>query len=110
MPANCCSSNLDLGGVLGLEIRYNLLNAWNRWIKRALDLAVAVLALALVLPLLAWCVAVLLVVSPGAPFFIQEREGEGGRKIRIIKLRTMHRDAEELLQAHLAANPDRKRT
>ncbi|MGH7880387.1 MAG: sugar transferase, partial [Candidatus Binataceae bacterium] len=39
------------------------------------------------------------------PFYSQERRGLGGRSIRVWKLRTMHRDAEERLKTHLAADP-----
>jgi lipopolysaccharide/colanic/teichoic acid biosynthesis glycosyltransferase len=45
-------------------------------------------------------------VSPGSPFFIQEREGKAGRRIRIIKLRTMYPAAEQLLEHHLAKHPE----
>ena len=41
----------DLGGVLGLEIRHNLLKPANRWIKRAVDLCVAAFGLVLITPL-----------------------------------------------------------
>jgi len=37
--------------------------------------------------------------SPGPVFFCQERIGKGGRRIRIYKFRTMHRDAEQILKS-----------
>ncbi|HUJ71840.1 MAG TPA: hypothetical protein VLZ30_06320, partial [Verrucomicrobiae bacterium] len=40
----------DVGGILGLEIRHNLLIATNRWIKRSLDLAVAIPLIILLSP------------------------------------------------------------
>ena len=36
---------------------------------------------------------------------MQEREGEGGEPIRILKFRTMHPDAEQMLERHLDENP-----
>ena len=98
-------SPLDLGGVLGLEIRYNLLNPVNRWCKRVVDLLFAALLAVLVIPLLLLCALCIVLVSPGPVLFTQEREGERGRKIKVYKLRTMFRDAEQLLEAHLARDP-----
>lgn len=95
----------DLGGILGLELRRNLLNPGARLLKRLLDLA---LTGALALPALAIIAAAALWirrVSPGPVFYTQEREGAGGAPIRIRKLRTMHLDADRLLARHLAASP-----
>jgi lipopolysaccharide/colanic/teichoic acid biosynthesis glycosyltransferase len=39
--------------------------------------------------------AAIKVSSPGPAFFVQEREGRGGRRFNIWKLRTMHVDAED---------------
>lgn len=96
----------DVGGVLGLEIRHNLLIKGNRWLKRVLDLTVAIPALLLVSPFLAIMVAIIKVVNPGPAFYVQEREGQHGKMIRIWKLRTMYVDAELRLQKLLAENPE----
>ena len=101
-------SPLDLGGVLGLEIRYNLLNPVNRWCKRAFDIIVAVIVSILVLPMLLLACLAIFAASPGPVWFTQEREGERGRKIRVFKLRTMYRDAEEVLHHYLERNPEAK--
>jgi Undecaprenyl-phosphate galactose phosphotransferase WbaP len=95
----------DLGGVLGLQLRHNLLVPFNRWMKRAADIVLGGLASLLALPLIAVAVAWIKLVSPGNAFFFQEREGEGGQLIRIPKLRTMYPDAEALLQNYLEDNP-----
>ncbi len=62
-------------------------------VKRLFDivfsLAVCVL---LAIPVALICLAIV-IDSPGKPFFRQERVGQYGRKIRIIKLRTMVPDA-----------------
>lgn len=96
----------DVGGVLGLEIRHNLLISGNRWLKRTLDLAVAVPALLLTAPLLAVMIVGIKIVNPGPAFYVQEREGQHGKLIRIWKLRTMYVDAEARLQKLLAENPE----
>ncbi len=98
-------STHDLGGVLGLEVRQNLLVPANRLLKRLID---AVLAAALglaALPVILIAALWIKRVSPGPAFYIQEREGEGGRTIRVPKLRTMYPDAQALLARHLAASP-----
>jgi exopolysaccharide biosynthesis polyprenyl glycosylphosphotransferase len=65
--------------------------------KRALDLAVSGLMLALLSPLLA-SVALLILVDSGKPvFFRQRRVGKNGAPFTMIKFRTMVADAEERL-------------
>ena len=99
-------STRDLGGVLGLEIRQNLLSPVNRWLKRALDLAVASAAGLVSLPLIALAVLWIKRVSPGPAFYCQERDGEGGKTIRVRKLRTMHLNSEMLLLRYLEGDAD----
>jgi Undecaprenyl-phosphate galactose phosphotransferase WbaP len=95
----------DLNGVLGLEVRCNLLVPFNRWVKRVMDIAVAGIALVLVAPLIAICVLCIKVVSPGRSLYFQEREGLGTRTIKIPKLRTMYPEADKLLESYLRHNP-----
>ena len=95
----------DLGGVLGLEVRQNLLVPINRWIKRTLDLAVAGIGLVLCAPLLGIAVFWIKRVSPGRAFYRQERQGLNGKTIRVWKLRTMYHDAERMLLRVLDENP-----
>ena len=61
------------------------------WIslKRAMDLAVAIVALVLSAPVIALAALGIACVSPGSPFFSQERVGKDGRTFRLFKLRTM---------------------
>lgn len=95
----------DLGGVLGLEIRHNLLKPVNRWIKRAVDVLISAFSLLVLIPLFPVVALWIRLASPGGAFFVQEREGQGGMPIRILKFRTMYVNAEEMLERHLAANP-----
>jgi Undecaprenyl-phosphate galactose phosphotransferase WbaP len=96
----------DVGGVLGLEIRHNLLIKGNRWLKRSLDLAVAIPALVLTAPLLAVMIVWIKLVNRGPAFYGQDREGQHGKHIRIWKLRTMYVDAEARLQKLLQEDPE----
>lgn len=98
----------DLGGVLGLEVKKNLLIHSNRVIKRLLDLAITAPVFVLSAPFVALSALWIKIVSSGPAFFVQEREGKGGKRIAVHKLRTMHEDAAELLQKYLADNPAEK--
>lgn len=62
------------------------------WIKRALDISIAVPVVVLALPLIA--MAALAVRRDGGPMlFSQERIGQGGRPFTLYKLRTMRPEA-----------------
>lgn len=64
-----------------------------RFVKRSFDIVFsAVVCAILALPVAALCLLVML-DSPGAPFFRQERIGLNGKKIRIWKIRSMVTDA-----------------
>lgn len=65
-------------------------------VKRVLDVALGSVLFVVTLPVLfGACLAVML-GSPGPAFYLQWRAGLGGRPFRIIKLRTMVRDADRL--------------
>ncbi len=65
------------------------------WWKRAIDLGGAMIGLAISAPLVLAAAAAIRVSSSGPAFFVQEREGRGGRPFKMWKLRTMHVDAED---------------
>jgi lipopolysaccharide/colanic/teichoic acid biosynthesis glycosyltransferase len=94
-----------LGGAVGIEIRRDLYAPRNLWLKRAIDLLVAVPVGLLVLPLIAALALTIKAVDPGPAFYIQSRVGRDGRLLRILKVRTMYRDAERRLEDHLSQNP-----
>lgn len=98
-------STRDLGGVLGLFVKNNLLSRANRVAKACLDMVLLVPALLVGLPVIAVCALAVMLASPGNPFYAQEREGQGGRTIRVWKLRTMRPSADAVLESYLAANP-----
>jgi lipopolysaccharide/colanic/teichoic acid biosynthesis glycosyltransferase len=62
--------------------------------KRAIDVAGAATGLLLAAPVIAAAALAIRVSSPGEVFFAQEREGLGGQRFKIYKLRTMRADAE----------------
>jgi sugar transferase (PEP-CTERM system associated) len=64
-------------------------------VKRCFDLAAASVLLVLALPVMI-VTALLILLEDGAPvFYRQERVGLGGRVFRVIKFRSMRRDAEK---------------
>lgn len=71
-------------------------------IKRAVDVVGASLGLIAVAPLLLVFGAIIKLTSPGPVFFAQLREGRGGRRFRMYKLRSMCNDAHKS-QAQLRA-------
>jgi lipopolysaccharide/colanic/teichoic acid biosynthesis glycosyltransferase len=68
--------------------------------KRATDVVVASALLVALSPIIALCGLAIVIVSPGSPFFSQERVGKDGRRFNMFKLRTMvdgaHRYHEEM--------------
>jgi lipopolysaccharide/colanic/teichoic acid biosynthesis glycosyltransferase len=58
-------------------------------IKRSFDVAFASMALIVAAPVIALAALAVVAVSPGRPFFWQERVGKGGRQFKLCKLRTM---------------------
>jgi lipopolysaccharide/colanic/teichoic acid biosynthesis glycosyltransferase len=67
------------------------IRAW----KRVIDLTGASIGLVASAPIVLAAAAAIKISSPGPAFFVQEREGRGGRRFNIWKLRTMCVDAEE---------------
>ena len=95
---------VEIGGILALELRHNLLLAWNRYLKRCLDLVLVIFVAIFAVPLIVIAALCIMAADPGIPFYRHLREGEGGRPLRIWKLRTMFPNAELLLVDYLSQN------
>jgi lipopolysaccharide/colanic/teichoic acid biosynthesis glycosyltransferase len=65
-------------------------------VKRAMDVGLSIAAMPVVLPVLAVCAIAIRLDSPGPPLYVQERLGQHGKRFRLIKLRTMVHNADEL--------------
>lgn len=63
-------------------------------VKRALDIALVVLALPVLLPVFAAIALAIKLGSKGPVFFVQTRIGQGGRPFGMVKFRSMVVDAE----------------
>lgn len=86
-----------LGGVLGLEVRRQLMHRGPRFAKRLMDIVLTSIGGILILPLLV-CIATLIKLdSKGSPFYTQRRLGQDGVRFRALKFRTMHQDADRRL-------------
>lgn len=73
-------------------------------IKRALDLSLCIVALPVVLLILGACAVAIKLDSRGPVFFFQQRTGQGGRRFRMYKLRTMVQNAEKLKEKYADLN------
>lgn len=98
----------DLAGVMGLHVRQNLLMPTSRLVKRAIDLLLLIPAGIVALPMIGIAAIGIIIVSPGSPFYSQQREGQGRKAIRVWKLRSMRKNADDLLRSYLDSNPDAK--
>jgi len=65
-------------------------------LKRTIDLTAAALLSLILIPVFAVIAAAICLDSPGSPLFVQERIGRRGKKFRMLKFRTMVRDAERI--------------
>lgn len=77
---------------------------YRRGFKRAFDVCAVVMAAPVVVPLIGG-LALAVALKGGQPFYTQDRVGMGARTFRMWKLRSMVRDADALMEAHLVADP-----
>ncbi len=74
---------------------WDAVRSWARdWLKRVLDVVVALVGLVLVAPLFLVIAVAIKLDSRGSIFYRQERVGQGGRVFMIHKFRTMHQESE----------------
>ncbi|HEV7770551.1 MAG TPA: sugar transferase [Solirubrobacterales bacterium] len=85
----------QIGGLPLLSIGAPPLNRTSRVAKRGLDLVVSSLALLVLSPLLAAIAIGIKFDSRGSVLFRQVRAGRGGKEFKLVKFRSMYRDAEE---------------
>lgn len=78
---------------------------YRRHAKRFFDVVLVLVAVVpavmILVPLMA-----LIALDGRAPIYTQKRIGMGGRSFRMFKLRTMVADADDILEAYLAKNPE----
>ncbi|MDQ3248888.1 MAG: sugar transferase, partial [Chloroflexota bacterium] len=77
--------------------RQPLIPGWKRLVKRTVDIAGALIGLAISIPLVGMAAIAIKLDSPGPIFYYQVRIGENGRPFRMVKLRSMVNNAEARL-------------
>lgn len=95
----------DLSGTLAVEVKQNLLNPWAQRLKRALDLLGAVVGGLFISPLLLIIAILIKLDSPGPVLFGHRRLGARDEHFLCWKFRTMHVDAERMLNEYLQRRP-----
>ena len=107
------TSHLKSGSYIGADVVENRARgavmlrqgAYRNCIKRILDVLFVLLSVPVTLPLIG--IIMLIAACEGvSPFYTQLRVGRGGRSFKLLKIRTMVLDADALLAAHLAENPE----
>ncbi len=92
-------SGLELDTISGVPVlginRLPLDGLVNRFIKRIVDIAGALVGLILSAPIFAWCAWRISREDPGPVFFGQERIGRNGQPFTMWKLRSMMRGSEK---------------
>ena len=68
------------------------------FIKRAFDIAASVIGLILTSPILLAAMLAIMLEDGASPFFFQPRIGRDGKPFRMVKLRSMRPDAEQILE------------
>ena len=95
----------NLGGILGVEVRQQLLLPGPRLAKRVMDATLTSMGVFFVLPFLALIALLIKLDSKGPIFYSQNRLGKGGEFFKAYKFRTMHGDGESRLKAILDGDP-----
>jgi Undecaprenyl-phosphate galactose phosphotransferase WbaP len=92
-------------GLIGFEIRRELMHRSSQFAKRTLDLTLTAVGGLLILPLIGAIAACVRVTSQGPVFYGQQRIGRGRRQFKAWKFRTMVENADHLLEDHFKKNP-----
>lgn len=79
-----------------ISIKRTALEGWGKVAKRVFDLIFATLALILLLPIFLIIGIIIKLDSEGPIFVFLERVGEKGKKFKVIKFRSMIKDAEKM--------------
>lgn len=100
----------DLDGTPVINLSQVPLRGWSSLVKRAMDMAIASIAVAGLAPFLPIVAAAIWIEDKGAIFYRQERMGLDGKPFWIWKLRSMRTDAESTSGPVWAIKDDPRRT
>jgi Undecaprenyl-phosphate glucose phosphotransferase len=96
----------EFDGLPIISLQSSPLQGWNSILKRIMDLSIGGLSLAIFSPLMLLIAAGIKLTSSGPVFYRQERMGLDGKRFRILKFRTMVKNAEQSTGAVWAATND----
>lgn len=77
-----------------IEIMPEIMQPWERAVKRIIDIMVSSIILLIGLPIWIFVAIIIAFTSEGPIFYTQERVGKDGKLFHIIKFRSMYEDAE----------------
>jgi exopolysaccharide biosynthesis polyprenyl glycosylphosphotransferase len=100
----------DVDGTPVINLSQVPLQGWNSMVKRGMDLAIALAALAGVLPVAPLLALAIWLEDRGPIFYRQERMGLDGKPFMILKFRSMRVDAEASSGPVWAIKDDPRRT
>lgn len=96
---------MDFSSILGLQVKNNLLNQSSQTIKRLIDICASLIGLILLSPLLGLIALCIWLDEPGRVLYRQMRIGRSGKVFKLLKFRTMHLGAAQVLEDALAQDP-----
>ena len=76
------------------------------FIKRIMDICCSLVALILLSPVFLFTMIAIYIDDPGPVLFKQVRVGRDGRRFRILKFRSMKKNAEEMKSQFMKQNQD----
>lgn len=83
-------------GIPLIDIMPQLMPEWEKKLKRLIDITISMIILLVTLPVMALTAIAVKLDSDGGVFFKQDRCGINGKVFKILKFRSMKKDAEKL--------------
>ena len=96
----------DMGGILGLEVRQQLLLPGPRLAKFLIDRLITLMGGLIVLPFIILIALLIRIDSPGPILYGQIRIGQNGESFKAWKFRSMVKNADRTLESYLDAHPE----
>ena len=98
----------DIGGILGLEIRCNLMLKSLLRLKKLFDYSLTLLITIITIPVIIFCAIIIKLTSKGNVIYKAIRLGVNGKVFYVYKFRTMMLGADIYLEQYLEDNPEAK--
>lgn len=95
----------NIGGILSLTVRNNLHKSWNVFLKTVFEYFLTLILFIFLLPFFLFIAFTIKLDSNGSIFFVQNRYGKRGKRIKVIKFRSMYLNADSRLQEYLRSSP-----